>query len=239
MIENYRYGLDARRVECAYSDIFVDAIIRMYFWVALGLILTGGVAWASYQSGFILMEGVGLWGVLGLFAAQIGLIFAITYAAHKSVPIAVALYILFAVVEGAVLSYIFGIYTPIDIWLAFILTAALFGAMSVIGFTTKKDLSGFGSVLVIGLFGVIGASVVNLFIGSSMIMWLVTIAALPIFLGLAVYETKSVKEMAMEAAYSGDAAAAPRISILGAVGLYLIIINLFLILLRIVSFFRG
>lgn len=111
--------------------------------------------------------------------------------------------------------------------------------MSVIGLTTKRDLTGLGTICIIGLVGVVILGVVNIFIGSGFLSWVVTIVALPIFLGLTVYETKQVKELAQEAADKGDTRAAGTIAIVGAVGLYLNFLNIFLILLRIMDFFSG
>ena len=111
--------------------------------------------------------------------------------------------------------------------------------MSVIGITTKRDLSGLGTMCMIGLFGVIIAGVVNWFIGSSALSWIITLVALPIFLGLTVYQTKQVKELAQEAAMRGDERAASQIAIMGAVGLYVVFLNIFLILLRIMDIFSG
>lgn len=219
----------------AYADIFINTLIRMYFWISSGLILTGCVAWFTYQAG--LFQDVGLVGILVFFGIAIALIVGIHKSAqHGYTPLAVSLYFIFAAVEGALISRIFGIYTASDISLAFILTAALFGIMSVIGFTTKRDLSGIGSLLTIGLFGVVALSLFNLFADSSTIMWIVTLVAFPVFLGLTIWETKEIKKLAADAAYNTDYAASSRISIVGAVGLYLNIINLFLIILRLLSF---
>ena len=219
--------------ERSYANIFLDTIIRMYFWIGLGLVLTGATAWFVHWSK--LLYGIGFWGFLALIGAQFGLMFATYAAAQRSIALGVALYFAFNIAMGATMSFIFVAYTGSDISLTFILTACLFGIMSVIGFTTKKDLSGLGSVLFVGLIGVVGVSLVNIFVDSSAIMWLVTIVALPVFLGLTVWETNKVKNLAKEAAYAGDERASAQISIISSIGLYLNIMNLFLILLRITS----
>ena len=111
--------------------------------------------------------------------------------------------------------------------------------MSVVGLTTKKDLTNWGPILGFALLGLVVMMIVNIFIGSSFIGWVVTLLLLPVFLGLTIYETKQVKELAQEAAAEGDEEAAGKIAIMGAVGLYLNFINLFLIILRITDFFGG
>ena len=148
-------------------------------------------------------------------------------------------YLVFTAITGVMISSIFWAYAGNTIVLAFALTTGVFSVMSVIGYTTKRDLSGLGTMLTIGLFGVIIAMVINWFIGSNAISWIITLVALPIFLGLTVYETKQVKELAMEAAMQGDETAASRVAIMGAVGLYVAFLNIFLILLRILDIFSG
>ena len=140
---------------------------------------------------------------------------------------------------SGVASLIFGAYTNRTIVLAFGVTAGLFTAMSVIGFTTKRDLSRLGPILLFGLFGVVIVSLINIFIGSGILSWIVTLVALPLFLGLVVWQTKEVKELAQQAALDGDDQAARQIAITGAAGLYLSFLNIFLILLRIIHFFSG
>ena len=136
----------------------------------------------------------------------------------------------FTAITGVMISYIFWAYTGDTIVLAFVLTTGVFAVMSGIGYTTKRDLSGLGTMCMIGLFGVIIAGVVNWFIGSNALSWLITLVALPIFLGLTVYQTKQVKELAREAAGRGDERAASQVAIMGAVGLYVAFLNIFLIL---------
>ena len=154
-------------------------------------------------------------------------------------PVSTVLYLGFTGVEGVAISYIFGAYTNQTIVLAFGLTAGLFTAMSVIGFTTKRDLSKWGPILLFGLIGLVVVGVINIFIGSSLLGWVVTLIALPLFLGLVIWETKEMKELAQQAALDGDEKVAGQIAIIGAAGLYLSFLNIFLILLRIVQFFSD
>ena len=134
---------------------------------------------------------------------------------------------------GLFLSPILLEYTTDSIALAFVLAGGLFVAMSAIGMTTKKDISGWGPILIMALLGAIVISLVNVFLlGSGLLGLLIQIALLVIFLGLTVWETKKMKELAQEAAVRGDAKAAAQVAIIGSIGLYLNLINLFLIILR-------
>ena len=226
----------------AANAIFTGAMARLYGWIALGVVTTGAVAWISYQAGFLdsILDRFGLVGYLIMMGVWLAAIFGLSFAAGR-VPPAVAggLYLGFTALSGLMISYIFWAYTGDTIILAFALTTGVFAAMSAIGYTTKRDLSGLGTMCFIGLIGVIIAGVANMFIGSGMLSWIVTLVALPIFLGLTVYETKQVKEMAQDAAMRGDERAAGQVAIMGAVGLYVNFLNLFLILLRILDFFNN
>ena len=226
----------------AANVIFTGAMARLYGWIALGVITTGAVGWISHQAGILesILENFGMIGYFVVLGVWLACIFGFSFMASR-VPPAVAggAYLVFTAITGVMISYIFWAYTGNTIVLAFALTTGVFGVMSAIGYTTKRDLSGLGTMLMIGLFGVIIAGVVNWFIGSSMLSWIITLVALPIFLGLTVYQTKQVKELAMEAAMRGDERAASQVAIMGAVGLYVTFLNIFLILLRILDIFNG
>ncbi len=222
--------------------IFTGAMTRLYGWVALGVVTTGAVAWISHQAGALesIIDNFGMIGYFILLGVWIAFIFGLSFLAHR-VPPAVAggAYLVFTAITGLMISTIFWEYTGDTIILAFALTTGVFAVMSVIGYTTKRDLSSLGAMCMIGLFGVIIAGVVNWFIGSNALSWIITVVALPIFLGLTVYQTKQVKELALEAAARGDERAASQIAIMGAVGLYVVFLNIFLILLRILDIFSG
>ena len=226
----------------ATDAIFTGAMTRLYGWVALGVVTTGAVAWISHQAGALesIIENFGMIGYFAVLGVWIAFIFGLSFLAHR-VPPAVAggAYLVFTAITGLMISTIFWEYTGDTIILAFALTTGVFAVMSAIGYTTKRDLSGLGTMCMIGLFGVIIAGVINWFIGSSALSWLITLIALPIFLGLCVYQTKQVKELAQEAAARGDERAASQIAIMGAVGLYVVFLNIFLILLRILGIFSG
>ena len=224
------------------DSIFTGAMARLYGWIALGVVTTGAVAWISHQAGILesILDNFGLVGYLVVLGVWLACIFGLSFAASRVSPaVAGGLYLGFTAITGLMISYIFWAYTGDTIILAFALTTGVFAVMSAIGYTTKRDLSGLGTMCFIGLIGVIIAGVVNIFIGSGMLSWIVTLVALPIFLGLTVYETKQVKELAQEAATRGDERAASQVAIMGAVGLYVTFLNLFLILLRIMDFFNS
>ncbi len=220
------------------DGIYTAAISRMYGWITLGLVTTAAAAALAYRLG--ILDNIGLIGYLLIIGVALALLFALHFSVHKMPgPVSAALYLGFTAVEGVAISYIFGAYTYQTIVLAFGLAAGLFTAMSIVGLTTKRDLSRLGPILLFGLIGVVIAGLVNIFIGSGLLGWIVTLVALPLFLGLVIYETKEVKELAQQAAQDNDAKAAGRIAIIGAAGLYLAFLNIFLILLRIVQFFSD
>lgn len=220
------------------DSIYTAAITRMYGWIALGLVTTAVAAWLAHRMG--VLENVGLIGYLVIVGIALAMLIALHLTVHRvPSPLSTVLYLSFTGVEGVAISYIFGAYTNQTIVLAFGLTAGLFTAMSVIGFTTKRDLSKWGPMLLFGLIGLVVVGVINIFIGSGLLGWVVTLIALPLFLGLVIWETKEMKELAQQAALDGDEKVAGQIAIIGAVGLYLSFLNIFLILLRIVQFFND
>ena len=215
------------------DTIFTGAMTRLYMWMTAGLALTTVVGFAAYQ------VGIGFFGFLVAFVLWIGILFAMRWASEKvSTQTLLGIYLAFTAVGGVVLSGV-AAYAVDTLLFALALTGGVFVAMSVIGLTTKKDLTNWGPILGFALLGLVVMMIVNIFIGSSFIGWVVTLLLLPVFLGLTVYETKQVKELAQEAAIEGDEEAAGKIAIMGAVGLYLNFINLFLIILRITDFFGG
>lgn len=226
----------------AANAIFTGAMTRLYGWIALGVVTTGVVAWLSYQAGALesIIENFGLIGYLVVLGVWLACIFGLSFLATR-VPPAVAggAYLVFTAITGLMISTIFWEYTGDTIILAFALTTGVFAAMSAIGHTTKRDLSGLGMICGIGLVGVFIGIIVNIFIGSNLLSWIITLVFLPILLGLAVYQTKEVRELAQEAAIRGDERAASQIAIVGAVGLYVVFLNIFLILLRILDIFNG
>jgi hypothetical protein len=146
-----------------------------------------------------------------------------------SVATAQLLFWVYAATVGLSLSVIFLLYTGQSIVQVFFVTAASFGALSLYGYTTKRDLSAMGAFLIMGLFGVIIASIVNVFVGSSMVQWIISVVGVFVFAGLTAWDTQRIKEMYLEA---DDSETAGRKAVMGALALYLDFINLFMMLLQ-------
>ncbi len=203
---------------------------RVYLKMTLGLIVTALAAYIGASS-MALLEFFAAhpMTMLLLFVAEIGLVIGITSGLKKlSSPVATALFYLFAVVNGIALFPIFLAYTSVSIYKTFFITAGVFGAMTVYGFFTSKDLTRWGNFLVMALIGLIVVSLVNIFLKSQTMDWIISFAGVFIFIGLTAWDTQRIKQMAMMAPVE----AAGKIATIGALNLYLDFINLFLYLLR-------
>ncbi len=166
----------------------------------------------------------------GLIIAELGLVFAISGAINKlSSTTATLLFYLYAVINGATLSSIFIVYSMNVIALTFAVTSLTFGAMALYGYITRQDLSRMGSILFMGLIGLIIASIVNVFLGSSALEWIVSILGVVIFTGLTAWDVQKIKQMASMT----DTSMVGKVATMGALSLYLDFVNLFLYLLRI------
>jgi len=216
-------------------------MVRVYNWMTAGLGITGFMAlWVSNSETLmsIVFGGPRVFGIpmvmLGLIAAQLGLVIYLSSRVHRmSASQAKGVFILYAGLTGITFSAIFLVYTAASITSTFLVTAGTFGAMSFYGYTTKKDLTSWGSFLFMGLIGIIIASVVNMFMQSAAIYWIVTYAGVLIFIGLTAYDTQKIKEMNILGNEGTDEDTKEAIS--GALTLYLDFINLFLMLLRIMG----
>jgi hypothetical protein len=207
---------------------------NVYAWMSAGLALTAVVAW-YVSTNLALVQwlfGTGIW--IGLIIAQLVLVFTISAAVNRLSPAAAtALFLVYAALMGLTLSVIFLAYTLPSIAGTFVATAGTFGAVSIYGFVTKRDLTRLGSLLFMALIGLIIASVVNIFWANSTLYWIITYAGVAIFIGLTAYDTQRLKEIAI--ATANDPRMAARYAINGALKLYLDFINLFLLLLRILG----
>ncbi|WP_113241751.1 Bax inhibitor-1/YccA family protein [Pararhizobium sp.] len=212
-------------------------MLKVYNLMALGLAITGIAAYAAFQFAFadgqLTAFGQAIyvsplkWVVM---LAPLALVFYMSFRINSmSVSAARTTFWVYAGLMGLSLSSIFLIYTGQSITQTFFITAASFGALSLYGYTTKRSLSGMGSFLMMGLFGLIIASIVNIFLASSALNFAISAIGVLIFAGLTAYDTQKIKEMYFEAD-SEDAAG--RKAIMGALTLYLDFINLFLFMLR-------
>jgi FtsH-binding integral membrane protein len=206
-------------------------MLRIYNYMAVGVALTGFVAFVTYQlSGPALLQSPLMW-VLAL--APLALVFFISSRINTlSVEAARLLFFVYAATVGLSLSTIFHVYTESSITRVFFISAATFGAISIWGYTTRRDLSGFGTFLFMGLIGIIIASLVNLFLRSSGLDWMISIVGVGVFAGLTAYDTQRIKGMYDR---SDDATSAGRKAVMGALSLYLDFINLFMMMLRLMG----
>ena len=206
-------------------------ISQVYAWMTAGLLVTGAVATATANSPALLNLIFGNpFAIWILFIVEIGMVIGLSVAIGRLSPgAATALFLAYSAVNGLTLASIFLVYTSASIASTFFITASMFGVMSLYGYVTRRDLTRLGNLLVMGLIGFVIASVVNLFLQSAALYWIVTYAGILIFVGLIASDTQKIKRLSQQAT---DDSNARRIAILGSLMLYLDFINLFLLLLR-------
>ena len=227
---NYRSAA-TREVEV--SAAFPALMRKVYLWMTLAMVITGFTAYlvATNMSLLSLIYSSKVV-MLGLIIVELAIVFGVTAAINKlSLPVATLLFILYSVINGALLSSIFLIYTLSSISTVFFITAGTFGAMSLFGYTTKQDLTSWGKILMMAVVGLIIATIVNLFVKSSGLEMIVSYIGVLIFVGLTAYDTQKIKEMCLQAPDMGETM--QKFALLGALSLYLDFINLFIYLLRI------
>jgi uncharacterized protein len=208
-------------------------ITRVYSWMCFALVITGFVAF-YVASTPVLVKAIATNQILfiGLIIAELGAVIALTALINKvSTAVALLLFIGYSALNGVTLSVILLAYTSTSVASTFFATAATFAAMSCIGWFTKKDLTSIGHLCFMALIGLIIASVINIFLHSTMMYWIVTYAGILIFVGLTAYDTQKIKKMSR--VYEANSEAGKKAAIMGALALYLDFINLFILLLRI------
>ncbi|WP_210080630.1 Bax inhibitor-1/YccA family protein [Pantoea endophytica] len=207
---------------------------QVYGWMTCGLLLTAFVSWFAARTPAV-MELVFANRItfFGLIIAQLALVFVLSGMVQRlSGAVATALFMLYSALTGLTMASIFLVYTYSSIASTFFVTAGMFGAMSFYGYTTKRDLSRFGSMLFMALIGILLASLVNFWLKSPALMWAITYIGVVVFVGLTAYDTQRLKAIG-ENINVNDKENLRRASIMGALTLYLDFINLFLMLLRI------
>lgn len=212
----------------------VNAFMRgVYGWMSLGLLLTAAVSMFIASSPALIQVVLGNQIVFfGLIIAELALVVGLSAAINRlSAGTASAMFMLYSALNGVTLSAIFLIYAKAVIFKAFLVTGGMFGAMSLYGLLTKRDLTAMGSFLFMGLIGIIIASIVNIFTKSAMMDFIISCVGVLVFTGLTAYDTQKLKVMG-DMAPANDATAVRRGTILGALTLYLDFINLFLMMLR-------
>lgn len=231
--ENW-YDVDSlHNKDYAMSTAFPALMRKVFVWMTLALAITGltayGVATSPALLSLIFSSKVTFF---GLIIAEFALVFAISGAINRlSLSTATMLFILYSVINGATLSSIFFAFSVATIGKVFFITAGTFGAMALVGYTTKTDLTSMGKLLFMALLGIIIASVVNMFVASSGLDLILSYVGVLVFVGLTAYDTQKIKQMCQAAPDAGESA--QKLALIGALSLYLDFINLFLYLLRI------
>jgi FtsH-binding integral membrane protein len=253
-MSDFDRNYSALRGGAADRAVAIDAglrahMIRVYNYMASGVALTGVLAWITYQAaggdavkivgGRVLgltpfghaLFGTPLMWVLIL--APLGFVFFLSFRIDSlQAGTARALFFAYAGLLGVSLATIFMVYTAASITNVFLISAASFGALSLWGYTTQRDLSAMGSFLIMGVFGILIAMIVNIFLNSSGLDWAISVMGVGIFAGLTAFHTQQIKELYD---VNDDGTAAGRKAVMGALSLYLDFINMFLFLLRLMG----
>jgi Integral membrane protein, interacts with FtsH len=208
----------------------INLMQKVYVWMCTALLITAATAYVVSGSEAILsLIFSSKISFYVLLFAQLGLVWYLTASIQKlTLNTASILFVIYSFLTGVMLSSIFVVYTSASITSTFVVTAATFGAMSLYGYTTKRDLTSWGNLLFMALLGLVIASVVNLFLNNETIYWITTYAGVLIFVGLTAYDTQKIKALVT----AEDTELSQKLAILGALSLYLDFINLFLYLLR-------
>lgn len=229
--------METSNLSSIYSKTAQRALFRnVYVWMTMALAITGLVAMYMAKSltllQMILGSSFGMWGLL---IAEIGLVWYLSARIRQiSFTTATVLFIIYSILNGATLSVIFLTYTASSIANTFFITAGTFAATGIYGYVTKKDLSSLGSLCIMGVIGLIIATVVNIFLASDALTMVISYIGVALFVGLTAYDTQKIKRLLL----SNDMEIneeTQKIALLGALTLYLDFINLFLYLLRILG----
>jgi FtsH-binding integral membrane protein len=240
-IRNYQTrAVPGSRVDASIDEGLRAYMLKVYNLMAMGLVITGAVAYGAFAMavqdgqltafGQLIYASAFRWVVI---LAPLAAVFFLSFRIHKlSVSAAQTAFWVYAGLVGLSLSTIFLVYTGQSIVQTFFVTAAAFGALSLYGYTTRRDLTAMGSFLIMGVFGLIIAMVVNIFLQSSALQFAISAIGVLVFSGLTAYDTQKIKEMYFE---GDDVLVAGRKAIMGALTLYLDFINLFTFLLQFVG----
>lgn len=205
---------------------------QVYIWMSLALFITGITALIVANNNSLIYSLMSnqllFW---GLIIGEVVMVAVLAARIHKlSLATATVMFIAYSIINGVTMSLLFLLYTSESIASTFFITAGTFGAISAYGYFTKKDLSSLGSILIMALIGILIASLVNIFLGSSTLYWIISYVGVAIFVGLTAYDTQKIKESIMNSDVNETAY---KIALMGALELYLDFINLFIYLLRI------
>ncbi len=231
MMETTNSTLTAARTDAARTALFRN----VYLWMSMALALTALTAYTVAGSETLLQAIFTNRALFfGLIIGELALVFILAAnILRMSFLTATLMFIAYSVVNGTTLSVIFLVYDLGSIGLTFLVTAGMFGAMSLYGFVTGRDLSSWGNLLFMALVGVVIASLVNLFLKSETLMWIVTYIGIVLFVGLTAYDTQRIKRMIHSGAAVDETM--QKLALLGALSLYLDFVNLFLYMLRLLG----
>lgn len=215
------------------SEAFPVLMRKVYLWMTMALAITGFTAYGVATSPGILQtiyaNPAVMWGII---IAELILVVTVSGAINRlSLSVATLLFIVYSVLNGALLSSVFLVYTASSVATVFFITAGTFAAMALVGYTTKTDLSSMGKILLMALIGMIIATIVNLFVKSTGLELIISYIGVLVFVGLTAYDSQKIKQMLLQAPDASEGA--QKVALLGALSLYLDFINLFLYLLRI------
>ncbi len=232
MENNFYNQVEERAQSSALS--FPALMSKVYLWMTLALVVTGMTAYYVASSPAILYaivsNQIAFW---GLFIGELVLVFVLSSRIMSlSFVTASLMFVIYSIMNGVFFSFILLAYTEQSIATTFLITAGTFGAMSLFGFVTKRDLSTMGRILFMLLIGLLIATVVNIFMKAEGLTLILNYAGVVIFVGLTAYDTQTIKQMLQE---HGDKEGAEKIALLGSLSLYLDFINLFIYLLRILG----
>ena len=223
----------SRERELEMSTAFPVLMRKVYVWMTLALVITGFTAYyvANNETvlGAIYTNQILFW---GLIIAELGLVIGLSAAINRlSLSVATLMFVLYSLINGATMSFIFLVYTTSSITNVFLITAGTFAAMAVFGYFTKTDLTSMGKILLMALIGVIIATIVNIFTKSEGLAVILNYVGVLVFVGLTAYDSQKIKQMLLMAPDASESS--QKIALLGALSLYLDFINLFIYLLRI------
>lgn len=231
--QDYELKEYANERQWAVSEAFPALMRKVYLWMTMALVITGFTAYGVANTPALktaLYSNPTIFWILAI--AELALVFGVTAAINRiSLTTATLMFILYSVLNGAMLSSIFLVYTQSSIATVFFITAGTFGAMALVGYTTKTDLSSMGKILFMALIGLIIATIVNFFVKSSGLDLILSYVGVLIFVGLTAWDSQKIKQMMLQAPDASEGM--QKMALLGALTLYLDFINLFIYLLRI------
>ena len=223
----------SRERELEMSTAFPVLMRKVYVWMTLALVITGFTAYYVANNETVLSaiytNQILFW---GLIIAELGLVIGLSAAINRlSLSVATLMFVLYSLINGATMSFIFLVYTTSSITNVFLITAGTFAAMAIFGYFTKTDLTSMGKILLMALIGVIIATIVNIFTKSEGLAVILNYVGVLVFVGLTAYDSQKIKQMLLMAPDASESS--QKIALLGALSLYLDFINLFIYLLRI------